>query len=105
MPGDEGGREVDVVDDGQAGVVAGAHGVGGRQHGRARIERRNDARLGHRHRLLLHNLVQLHANCMPVIHCAMLARTRQEYGVPTSGEPSDASASSEAMSNSFCSQL
>ena len=59
--GDEGGRQVQVVHDGQARVVARAHRVGGRQHARARVERCDNARLGHRHCLLLHHLVQLRA--------------------------------------------
>ena len=51
---------MDVVDNGEARVVAGANRVGRCQHGGARVQRGNDARLGNRHRLLLHHLVQLH---------------------------------------------
>ena len=57
--GEEGGGQVDVVDDGEARIVARADGVGGGEDAGARVERRDDARLGHAHRLLLHHLVQL----------------------------------------------
>ena len=59
--GDERGRQVDVVHDGQARVVARAHRVGRRQHARARVQRGDDACLGHRDCLLLHHLMQLHS--------------------------------------------
>mmetsp|Transcript_9575 Transcript_9575/g.19836 ORF Transcript_9575/g.19836 Transcript_9575/m.19836 type:complete len:529 (+) Transcript_9575:859-2445(+) len=56
--GEEGGGQLDVVHHGHVGVVAGPDGVGGGEHGGAGVEGGDDARLGHRHRLLLHHLVQ-----------------------------------------------
>ena len=65
---------MDVVNNGEARVVAGADGVGRRQHGGARVERGDDARLGHRHRLLLHHLMQLQRSST-ISGCAQRSRT------------------------------
>lgn len=58
--GHEGRRQLQVGHHAHARIVARAHGVGGSQHAGAGIELRDDTCLGDRHRLLLHDLVQLH---------------------------------------------
>lgn len=57
-PGQERRCQVDVVGDADVRVVAAADGVGARQDAGARIERGDEAGLGHGDGLLLHHLVQ-----------------------------------------------
>jgi len=70
-PREQRGRQVDVLGDGQVGVVARAHRIGARAHAGARVERGDEARLGHAYRLLLHRLrVRACAHiCMCVCVC------------------------------------
>ena len=57
---DEGGWQVNIVNDRQTWVVSRADGVGTGQHTGSRIERGNNACLSNADCLLLHHLVQLH---------------------------------------------
>ena len=49
-------RQLNVLDDGLLGVPGRFDGVGGRQNGRPRVQLADDARLGDRQSLLLHDL-------------------------------------------------
>ena len=57
-PREQRGRELDVVHHRHSRVVPAAHGVSGREHGRPRVQHRDDTSLGDGYRLLLHHLVQ-----------------------------------------------
>ena len=52
------GRELEVLHDGEIGVVARIDGVGRGEDRRARVERADNPCLGHRNRLLLHGFVE-----------------------------------------------
>ncbi len=58
--GHDGRRHVDVLLERTRAIVAAADGVGRGQDGRARVQRRLDAGLGDRDRLLFHGLVDRH---------------------------------------------